>query len=104
MTTWAAKRFLANDTAPAGQFEPVDPAAVHPVIDRGATDSGYGDGAADWKELRFLVAVFAKKMSRGQVPHHNLHAAVRSGIARIDGHGGTNGEFHASGSPRDAVP
>jgi hypothetical protein len=104
MTTWAAKRFLANDSAPAGQFEPVDPAAVHPVIDRGATDSGCGNGAADWKELRFLVAVFAKKMARGQAAHHNLHAAIRSGTARIVGRGGTNREFPASGSPRDAVP
>ena len=64
------QRLLANDTATAGKFEPVDPAMVHPVVNGGAADSCKRYGAADREKLRFFLAMLAEKAGRWQSAHH----------------------------------
>ena len=39
-----AQGFFADDAAAAGQFAPVDPAAVHPVVHSGAAYASEGHG------------------------------------------------------------
>lgn len=54
---------LTDYAAAAGQFTPVDPAAVHPVVDRRPADPGDRNAKANWQKLRFLLAMFTEKMS-----------------------------------------
>jgi hypothetical protein len=54
---WLAQRLLANEAAAAGEFAPVDPAMVHPVVEGRAADPDESYCEKNRKELRFFLAM-----------------------------------------------
>ena len=64
LAVFAAQGFLADDAAAAGEFAPVNPAAVHPVIHCGAAHAGEGHGEMNWQKVCFFLAVLAKEAGR----------------------------------------
>lgn len=58
-----AEGLFANDPAAAGQFAPVDPLLIDPVIHRRATHPGEFECAMQWHEVPFLLALLAVEVA-----------------------------------------
>ena len=78
MACLVAQGFLANDAAAAGEFAPMDPAAVHPIIHRGAAYASEGHGEMNGKKVRFFLAVLAKEAGRCERRHSHSELPMRA--------------------------
>jgi len=67
-----AQGLLANNAPPTGQFLPMNPVAVHPIVHRRSADSRDRKRVVNWEELRFLVTMLTEK---GSHDHTAIHAA-----------------------------
>jgi len=73
-----AQGFLANDAPAAGEFAPVDPAAVHPVVHRRAAYASEGHGEMNGQKVRFFLAVLAKEAGRCERSHSHSELPMRA--------------------------
>ena len=55
------QRFLTNHTPAAWKDSPMDPSALHPVVNRRPANAEDLDSAADGKEFRVFLAVLAEE-------------------------------------------
>jgi hypothetical protein len=73
-----AQRFFADHAAAAWKLAPVNPVAFHPIVNSRAADSGELDSVSNWQEMRFFIAMLAKKSGQRQNVH-KVSALLKGG-------------------------